>query len=205
MLKKFQEFINESLDKDVARKLRELGLAPTDWAVELEIEFDKARQSEPEYIKSIFIGWLPEINSISSDFQVKEDSVDIDEWTEEDYVLQDDEIPTEEDYVLQDDEIPTEDEIGQMRKPKLLDLIDELELDVDTAEATRAGLGELRDLITTAIEDLGFGSMNYGQRNFIRFTISTATDNEAEVRNWIETNVTDSRVFTDIENLERVD
>ena len=192
MLKKFQEFINESLDKDVARKLRELGLAPTDWAVELEIEFDKARQSEPEYIKSIFIGWLPEINSISSDFQVKEDSVDIDEWTEED-------------YVLQDDEIPTEDEIGQMRKPKLLDLIDELELDVDTTEATRAGLGELRDLITTAIEDLGFGSMNYGQRNFIRFTISTATDNEAEVRNWIETNVTDSRVFTDIENLERVD
>jgi hypothetical protein len=192
MLKKFQEFINESLDKDVARKLRELGLAPTDWAVELEIEFDKARQSEPEYIKSIFIGWLPEINSISSDFQVKEDSVDIDEWTEED-------------YVLQDDEIPTEDEIGQMRKPKLLDLIDDLELDVDTTEATRAGLGELRDLITTAIEDLGFGSMNYGQRNFIRFTISTATDNEAEVRNWIETNVTDSRVFTDIENLERVD
>jgi hypothetical protein len=192
MLKKFQEFINESLDKDVARKLRELGLAPTDWAVELEIEFDKARQSEPEYIKSIFIGWLPEINSISSDFQVKEDSVDIDEWTEED-------------YVLQDDEIPTEDEIGQMRKPKLLDLIDDLELDVDTTEATRAGLGELRDLITTAIVDLGFGSMNYGQRNFIRFTISTATDNEAEVRNWIETNVTDSRVFTDIENLERVD
>ena len=192
MLKKFQEFINESLDKDVARKLRELGLAPTDWAVELEIEFDKARQSEPEYIKSIFIGWLPEINSISSDFQVKEDSVDIDEWTEED-------------YVLQDDEIPTEDEIGQMRKPKLLDLIDELELDVDTTEATRAGLGELRDIITTAIEDLGFGSMNYGQRNFIRFTIATATDNEAEVRNWIETNVTDSRVFTDIENLERVD
>jgi hypothetical protein len=192
MLKKFQEFINESLDKDVARSLRELGLAPTDWAVELEIEFDQASQSEPEYIKSIFIGWLPEINSISSDFQVKEDSVDIDEWTEED-------------YVLQDDEIPTEDEIGQMRKPKLLDLIDELELDVDTTEATRAGLGELRDLITTAIEDLGFGSMNYGQRNFIRFTISTATDNEAEVRNWIETNVTDSRVFTDIENLERVD
>jgi hypothetical protein len=192
MLKKFQEFINESLDKDVARSLRLLGLAPTDWAVELEIDFDKARQREPEYIKSIFIGWLPEINSISSDFQVKEDSVDIDEWTEED-------------YVLQDDEIPTEDEIGQMRKPKLLDLIDELELDVDTTEATRAGLGELRDIITTAIEDLGFGSMNYGQRNFIRFTIATATDNEAEVRNWIETNVTDSRVFTDIENLERVD
>ena len=192
LVKGFNQFINESLDRDDIRRLRELGLAPTDWAVELEIDFDQACQSEPEYIKSIFIGWLPEINSISSDFQVKEDSVDIDEWTEED-------------YVLQDDEIPTEDEIGQMRKPKLLDLIDELELDVDTTEATRAGLGELRDLITTAIEDLGFGSMNYGQRNFIRFTIETATNNEAEVRNWIETNVTDSRVFTDIESLERVD
>jgi hypothetical protein len=192
LVKGFNQFINESLDRDDIRRLRELGLAPTDWEVELEIEFDQACQSEPEYIKSIFIGWLPEINSISSDFQVKEDSVDIDEWTEED-------------YVLQDDEIPTEDEIGQMRKPKLLDLIDELELDVDTTEATRAGLGELRDLITTAIEDLGFGSMNYDQRNFIRFTIETATNNEAEVRNWIETNVTDSRVFTDIESLERVD
>jgi hypothetical protein len=192
LVKGFNQFINESLDRDDIRRLRELGLAPTDWEVELEIDFDQACQSEPEYIKSIFIGWLPEINSISSDFQVKEDSVDIDEWTEED-------------YVLQDDEIPTEDEIGQMRKPKLLDLIDELELDVDTTEATRAGLGELRDLITTAIEDLGFGSMNYGQRNFIRFTIETATNNEAEVRNWIETNVTDSRVFTDIESLERVD
>jgi hypothetical protein len=192
LVKGFNQFINESLDTADVRRLRELGLAPTDWAVELEIDFDQACQSEPEYIKSIFIGWLPEINSISSDFQVKEDSVDIDEWTEED-------------YVLQDDEIPTEDEIGQMRKPKLLDLIDELELDVDTTEATRAGLGELRDLITTAIEDLGFGSMNYGQRNFIRFTIETATNNEAEVRNWIETNVTDSRVFTDIESLERVD
>jgi hypothetical protein len=192
LVKGFNQFINESLDRDDIRRLRELGLAPTDWEVELEIDFDQACQSEPEYIKSIFIGWLPEINSISSDFQVKEDSVDIDEWTEED-------------YVLQDDEIPTEDEIGQMRKPKLLDLIDELELDVDTTEATRAGLGELRDLITTAIEDLGFGSMNYDQRNFIRFTIETATNNEAEVRNWIETNVTDSRVFTDIESLERVD
>ena len=192
LVKGFNQFINESLDRDDIRRLRELGLAPTDWEVELEIDFDQACQSEPEYIKSIFIGWLPEINSISSDFQVKEDSVDIDEWTEED-------------YVLQDDEIPTEDEIGQMRKPKLLDLIDELELDVDTTEATRAGLGELRDLITTAIEDLGFGSMNYGQRNFIRFTIETATNNEAEVRNWIKTNVTDSRVFTDIESLERVD
>jgi hypothetical protein len=192
LVKGFNQFINESLDTADVRRLRELGLAPTDWAVELEIEFDQACQSEPEYIKSIFIGWLPEINSISSDFQVKEDSVDIDEWTEED-------------YVLQDDEIPTEDDISQMRKPKLLDLIDELELDVDTTEATRAGLGELRDLITTAIEDLGFGSMNYGQRNFIRFTIETSTNNEAEVRNWIKTNVTDSRVFTDIENLERVD
>jgi hypothetical protein len=192
IIKRFAQFINESLDRDDIRRLRELGLAPTDWAVELEIEFDQAYQGTPEYIKSIFIGWLPEINSISSDFQVKEDSVDIDEWTEED-------------YVLQDDEIPTEDDISQMRKPKLLDLIDELELDVDTTEATRAGLGELRDLITTAIEDLGFGSMNYGQRNFIRFTIETSTNNEAEVRNWIKTNVTDSRVFTDIESLERVD
>jgi hypothetical protein len=193
IIKRFAQFINESLDRDDIRRLRELGLAPTDWAVELEIEFDQACQSEPEYIKSIFIGWLPEINSISSDFQVKEDSVDIDEWTEED-------------YVLQDDEIPTEDDISQMRKPKLLDLIDELELDVDTTEATRAGLGELRDLITTAIEDLGFGSMNYGQRNFIRFTLSTATNNEDKVRNWIDETITGGgRVFTDIESLERVD
>ena len=193
MIKTFKQFINESLDRDDIRRLRELGLAPTDWAVELEIEFDQAYQGTPEYIKSILIGWLPEINSISSDFQIKEDSVDIDEWTNAD-------------YGIQDDEIPTEDDISQMRKPKLLDLIDELELDVDTTEATRAGLGELRDLITTAIEDLGFGSMNYGQRNFIRFTLSTATNNEDKVRNWIDETITGGgRVFTDIESLERVD
>jgi hypothetical protein len=193
IIKRFAQFINESLDRDDIRRLRELGLAPTDWAVELEIEFDQAYQGTPEYIKSILIGWLPEINSISSDFQIKEDSVDIDEWTNAD-------------YGIQDDEIPTEDDISQMRKPKLLDLIDELELDVDTTEATRAGLGELRDLITTAIEDLGFGSMNYGQRNFIRFTLSTATNNEDKVRNWIDETITGGgRVFTDIESLERVD
>jgi hypothetical protein len=193
IIKRFAQFINESLDRDDIRRLRELGLAPTDWAVELEIEFDQAYQGTPEYIKSILIGWLPEINSISSDFQIKEDSVDIDEWTDAD-------------YGIQDDEIPTEDDISQMRKPKLLDLIDELELDVDTTEATRAGLGELRDLITTAIEDLGFGSMNYDQRNFIRFILSTATNNEDKVRNWIDETITGGgRVFTDIESLERVD
>jgi hypothetical protein len=191
-IKLFEEF--DPLSPDDEQELRRMGFAvgSTNWEVELEIEFDQAHQSEPEYIKSIFIEWLPEINSISDEFKIQEDSVDIDEWTEED-------------YVLQDDEIPTEDEIGQMRKPKLLDLIDELELDVDTTEATRAGLGELRDLITTAIEDLGFGSMNYGQRNFIRFTISTVTDDEDDIRKWIDANIIgDGRVFNGIENLERV-
>jgi len=192
IIKRFAQFINESLTKDEEARLKELGLAPTDWAVELEIEWDHAHQSTPEYTKSILIGHLPEINSISSDFQIQEDSVDIDEWTEED-------------YVSQDDEVPTEDDIDRMRKPKLLDLIDELDLDVDTDDATRERLDDLRDLIKMAIEDQGFSEMNYDQRNFIRFTLSTATDNEDEVQNWINTNVTDNRVFTYIESLERVD
>ena len=193
IIKRFKQFINENLDGDEDRRLRDLGLAPTDWAVELEIEFDQAHQSTPEYIKSILIGWLPEINSISSDFQIQEDSVDIDEWTEED-------------YVIQDDEVPTEDDIDRMKKPKLLDLIDELGLDVDTDDATRERLSGLRDLIKQAIEDHGFSEMNYGQRDFIRFTLSTATDNEDAVRKWIDENIIGSgRVFNYIENLERVD
>ena len=193
IIKRFKQFINESLDRDDVRRLRDLGLAPTDWDVELEIEWDQAHQSTPEYIKSILIGWLPEINSISSDFQIQEDSVDIDEWTEED-------------YVGQSDEIPTDGDIDQMKKPKLLDLIDELDLDVDTDDATRERLGDLRDLIKMAIEDHGFSEMNYDQRNFIRFTLSTATDNEDAVRKWIDETITGGgRVFTDIESLERVD
>jgi hypothetical protein len=187
LVKNFNQFVNESLTGDEEGRLRELGLL-IDWDVELEIEFDQACQSEPEYIKSKLIEWLPEINSVSSDFQVKEDSVDIDEWTEED-------------YVSRDDEIPTEDEIDQMRKPELLDLIDELGLDVDTKER----LGELIDLVKQAIEDQGFDSMNYDQRNFIRFTIVTTTDNQDEVHNWIETNIVgNGRVFSGIEELERV-
>jgi hypothetical protein len=196
IIKGFQQFLKENIDttdnSDDA-ELRDMGFyKKIDWEVELEIEFSQASQSEPDYIKSVFIGWLPEINSDKSEFEVHEDSVDIDEWTEED-------------YLTQDDEIPTDDDIDQMRKPKLLDLIQELDLEVDTDDATKTALGELRDLVKLAIEDHGFGEMNYGQRNFIRFTLSTVTDNENDVSAWIDTTILGSgRVFNSIENLERV-
>lgn len=184
----------ENLDSEEERELRSMGFGANNisWEVELEIDFDQAHQSEPEYIKSIFIGWLPEINSISDEFRVQEDSVDIDEWTEKD-------------YLIQDDEVPTDDDIDQMRKPVLLALIDDLGLDVDADEATRASLGEVRDLIKQAIEDHGFSEMNYGQRDFIRFRLLTATENQDEVSKWIVENIIGSgRLFSDLNSLERV-
>ena len=188
------ETANENLTSDDERELRRMGFGATNinWDVELEIEFDAAHDTDSEYIKGVFMGWLPDINSISDEFKVQEDSVDIDEWTEED-------------YVIQDDEVPTEDDIDRMRKPKLLDLIDELDLEVDTDDATREKLGDLRDLIKMAIEDHGFGEMNYGLSNFIRFRLLTSTDNADEVSKWIEENIIDGRVLNDINSLERVD
>ena len=191
-IKLFENF--EPLSPEETGELGRMGFAVTgvNWDVELEVELDSAYNTNSEYIKSIFMDWLPDINGTDPNFQVQEDSVDIDEWTEED-------------YMTQDDEIPTEDDIDRMRKPALLDLIGDLDLDVDFDEAAQARLGELRDLIKQAIEDHGFGEMNYALTNCIRFRLSTSTDNEDEVRKWIDANIIGSgRVFNDINSLERV-
>lgn len=191
-VKLFENFDGDE-DQDIAA-LRGLGLAKawTTWNVELEIEFDYAVQTTPEEVKSVFVGWIPEINQIDPDFEVLADSVEIDEWTEED-------------YMSRPDGLPEGDEVDTMRKPDLLDLIDSYGLELDEDDPTRLKLADLRDAIKMAIEETGFGDINYDQRNFLRFTMKTISNDEAEVSAWIEENVIGSgRVVNSIETLERM-
>ena len=180
----------ENYTRDEQDRLKDLGLGYFDWRAELEIDYGQASQNTSATIQSILIDRLPQINAISPDFQIAEDSIGIDEWEEAD-------------FLTQNTDLPDQDEIAGMRKSQLLNLIEEFDLDVDYDEAAQARLGELKELVIQAIEDSS--EIDYSPRNAIRFTVRTKSNSEQEVTDWIESNVVEDRVFTDIIDLEKID
>ena len=104
IIKKFTAFINENEDEE-RRKLAKLGLAPVSWEVELEIDWGQAAQNTPDEIKNILVNWLTDINMMPEEYYLVPETIDIDEWTEDDYLneaplppMDSDEDEDDEDY-----------------------------------------------------------------------------------------------------------
>lgn len=96
IIKKFTAFINENEDED-RRELARLGLEPVSWEVELEIDWGQAAQNTPDGIKNILVNYLTDINMMPDEYYLVPETIDIDEWTEEDYVMDSDEDEDDED------------------------------------------------------------------------------------------------------------
>jgi hypothetical protein len=97
IIKKFTAFINENDDEE-RRELAKLGLGPVSWEVELEIDWGQAAQNTPDGIKNILVNYLTDINMMPEEYYLVPETIDIDEWTEDDYVMdseedEDDDMP----------------------------------------------------------------------------------------------------------------
>ena len=104
IIKKFTAFINENEDEE-RRELARLGLEPVSWEVELEIDWGQAAQNTPDGIKNILVNWLTDINMMPEEYYLVPETIDIDEWTEDDYLMDSDEDEDDEDdYVMDSDE-----------------------------------------------------------------------------------------------------
>lgn len=84
IIKGFQQFVNENIERAEQDELGSMGF-PTDreWAVSMPIDFDYLLQDTAAEVKSVFMNWAPEVDSI----QIDMDSVELDEWSDRDIYL----------------------------------------------------------------------------------------------------------------------
>lgn len=171
-------------------QLRALGLGHFDWRAEIEIDFYQAGQNDPEEIEAILRSWLPAINAESPAFQLVEDSIDIDEWQDSDFLK-----PL--------DGLPTPDQLADMSTPELLAVIDEFGLEVEPAEADEADEAELLELVQQAVE--ASIEIDYSSIATLRLVVRSRSASEAAVTEWLETAlIGDGRVFSAVLQVEAV-
>lgn len=84
LIKGFTQFVNEGIDRTDKDELSGMGFAAdSEWSASMPIDFDYLLQDTATEVKSVFMDWAPEVDSI----QIDMDSVELDEWSESDMYL----------------------------------------------------------------------------------------------------------------------
>lgn len=78
-IKRFNRFIHESFNRKEASRLRDVGLAPTQWHVTLIIDSFAARSATPKRLRESFENWIASEFSKGA-WQIKPKTIRLDDW-----------------------------------------------------------------------------------------------------------------------------
>jgi len=88
-IKKFSQFIQESFNRDEERRLRDLGLGPTRWAVVLSFDYFYVVQTSPAQFSEDFADWIADDFSTGG-WRIDPATIELDDWKPEAFDVDDD-------------------------------------------------------------------------------------------------------------------